>query len=134
MPELEPLSRSLEIQSMNPKAKTIQELKVQRHRKKLVQLRSSIAELVQEQRFHPESVILFGSYARGDFNGFSDIDLIVVDRSRDQAVRLAAVLQEQGLADDVLTFDMEQWSQKQVSKSAFWKSVREEYITLYEHA
>lgn len=119
---------------MNPKAKTIQELKVQRHRKKLVQLRSSIAELVQEQRFHPESVILFGSYARGDFNGFSDIDLIVVDRSRDQAVRLAAVLQEQGLADDVLTFDMEQWSQKQVSKSAFWKSVREEYITLYEYA
>ena len=79
-------------------------------------------------------MILFGSYARGDFNGFSDIDLIVVDRSRDQAVRLAAVLQEQGLADDVLTFDMEQWSQKQVSKSAFWKSVREEYITLYEHA
>ena len=119
---------------MNPKAKTIQELKVQRHRKKLVQLRSSIAELVQEQRFHPESVILFGPYPRGDFKGFSDIDLIVVDRSRDQAVRLAAVLQEQGLADDVLTFDMEQWSQKQVSKSAFWKSVREEYITLYEHA
>ena len=77
---------------MNPKAKTIQELKVHRHRRKLVQLRSSIAELVQEQRFHPESVILFGSYARGDFNGFSDIDLIVVDRSRDQADRFSNLI------------------------------------------
>ena len=51
----------------------------------------------------PQYVILFGSYARGDFNGFSDVDLIVVDHNRDQAERMACSIQEQGLADDLLT-------------------------------
>lgn len=46
-------------------------------------------------------MFLFGSHDRRDFNGFSDIDLIVVDRTRDQAVLLAAVLQEEGLTDSV---------------------------------
>jgi predicted nucleotidyltransferase len=30
------------------------------------------------QRFHPDKVILFGSHARGDASGDSDVDLLVV--------------------------------------------------------
>ena len=37
-------------------------------------------------------VILFGSYARGDFNGFSDVDLIVVQNRRlDSVIRVDAL-------------------------------------------
>ena len=67
----------------------------------------------------PQSVILFGSYARGDFNGFSDVDLIVVDQNWDQGQRLACSIQEQGLADDVLTLNSEEWNQKKKSDSFF---------------
>ena len=75
----------------------------------------------------PQFVILFGSYARGDFNGFSDVDLIVVDQNRDQAERLACSIQEQGLADDVLTLSSVEWNQKRnpirFSGNQFFKKV-----------
>ena len=79
-------------------------------------------------------VIFFGSYARGDFNGFSDVDLIVVDHNRDLAERLACSIQEQGLADDVLTLNSVEWNQKKKSYSFFWKSILQECICLYEHS
>ena len=82
----------------------------------------------------PQFVILFGSYARGDFNRFSDVDLIVVDKNRDQADRLACSIQEQGLADDVLTLNSVEWNQKKKSDSFFWKSILQESICLYEHS
>ncbi len=53
----------------------------------------------------PQLLILFGSYTRGDFNGFSDVDQIVVDQNRDQADQLACYIQEQELADDVLSLN-----------------------------
>ncbi len=75
-------------------------------------------------------MILFGSYARGDFNGFSDVDLIVVDHKRDQADRLACSIQEQGLADDLLTLNLVEWNQKKKSDSFFWKSILQESLCL----
>src|SRR5574341_332232 len=30
------------------------------------------------QKFNPNKIILFGSYARGNFHSFSDVDLLVV--------------------------------------------------------
>ena len=79
-------------------------------------------------------MILFKSYARGDFNGISDLDLIVVDHNRDQTERLACSIQEQGLEDDVLTLNSEEWNQKKNSNSFFWKSILQERICLYEHS
>jgi Predicted nucleotidyltransferases len=79
-------------------------------------------------------MILFGSYARGDFNGFSDVDLIVVDHNRNEAERLACSIQLQGLADDVLTLSSVEWNKKKKSDSFFWKSILQESICLYEHS
>jgi predicted nucleotidyltransferase len=41
---------------------------------------SQIEELAQRigREFHPERIVLFGSYARGPVTGDSDIDLLVV--------------------------------------------------------
>ena len=94
------------------KSRSIKELKAKKHHEKLSLLRASVKEIVHREKMEPQYVILFGSYARGDFNGFSDVDLIVVDHNRDQAERLACSIQEQGLADDVLTLNSEEWNQK----------------------
>ena len=94
------------------KSRSIKELKAEKHHEKLSLLRASVKEIVNREKMEPQFVILFGSYARGDFNGFSDVDLIVVDQNRDQADRLACSIQEQGLADDVLTLNLVEWNQK----------------------
>ena len=108
------------------KSRSIKELKAKKHHEKLSLLRASVKEIVHREKMEPQFVILFGSYARGDFNGFSDVDLIVVDHNRDQADRLACSIQEQGLADDVLTLNSEEWNQKKKSDSFFWKSILQE--------
>ena len=116
------------------KSRSIKELKAKKHHEKLSLLRASVKEIVLRGKMEPQFVILFGSYARGDFNGFSDVDLIVVDHNRNQAERLACSIQEQGLADDVLTLSSVEWNQKKKSDSFFWKSILQESKCLYEHS
>ena len=112
------------------KSRSIKELKAKKHHEKLSLLRASVKEIVNREKMEPQFVILFGSYARGDFNGFSDVYLIVVDQNRDQADRLTCSIQEQGLADDVLTLNSEEWNQKKKSDSFFWKSILQKYLAL----
>lgn len=68
----------------------------------------------------PERIILFGSRARGEAEGGSDVDLLVVDsepfgprRSRREALaRLYRSLQGMGVAKDILLFsahEVEYW-------------------------
>jgi predicted nucleotidyltransferase len=56
--------------------------------------------------FHPERIILFGSYARGDMRAKSDVDLLVVmpdgtDR-RQAAIAIHGALSGLGVAKDVV--------------------------------
>ena len=53
------------------------ELKVLISREEIQSLVNNIAA-----RFHPSKVILFGSYANGDPNPDSDVDLLVIMRHR----------------------------------------------------
>ena len=50
------------------------------------------------------SLWLFGSWARGDWDGFSDVDVLAVASNRDQASGLADAVLRHGMADDVLAF------------------------------
>ena len=45
-------------------------------------MQETILEMVQRiaRLFHPERIILFGSYARGDATADSDVDLLVIMR------------------------------------------------------
>src|SRR5947209_2502952 len=55
---------------------------------------------------HPEKIILFGSYARGDFIGDSDLDFLVilpaVEDTFDEMIRLERVLLSLPVPVDVL--------------------------------
>jgi predicted nucleotidyltransferase len=54
----------------------------------------------------PEQIILFGSYARGDFNPHSDLDLLVikerVDSTRAEAARIYRALADLAAPVDVV--------------------------------
>ena len=100
------------------KSRSIKELKAKKHHEKLSLLRASVKEILHREKMELQYVILFGSYVRGDFNGFSDVDLIVVDHNPDQAERLSCSIQEQGLADDVLTLSSVEWNRKKKSNDS----------------
>lgn len=87
---------------------------------------------------NPEKVILFGSYARGDADEGSDIDLLVVERGFDskhrEMVRLIEVLGPLLLPADVLVYsrdEVEEWGHL---PGTFLYEALNEGQTLYEAA
>jgi len=77
------------------------------------------------------SVWLFGSLARGDWDGFSDIDLLVVAANQDEAERAADQLMEAPVGDDVLAIDHNRWQAMANSPSPHWRAIRAQAIRLY---
>ena len=77
------------------------------------------------------SVWLFGSLARGDWDGFSDIDLLVVAANKDAAERVADQLIAALVGDDVLAIEHERWQAMDRSPSPHWRAIRAQAIRLY---
>ena len=73
----------------------------------------------------------YGSLAQGDWDGFSDIDLLVVAANQDAAERAADQLIEALVGDDVLAIDQERWQSMARSPSPHWRAIRAQAICLY---
>ena len=96
-----------------------------------------IKEIIVEN-YHPDKIVLFGSYARGDFDEQSDIDILVISdwendlpryrRGLDVRIKLSEV----ETPKDILFYthaDIERWSGV---KHAFVNEVLREGEILYE--
>lgn len=61
---------------------------------------------------HPEKIILFGSYARGDAREDSDLDLLVIEREvtarRKESAKIRRALRPLRVPVDVLVFSMDE--------------------------
>jgi predicted nucleotidyltransferase len=68
---------------------------------------------------------------QGDWDGFSDIDLLVVAANQDAAERAADQLMEALVGDDVLAIDQERWQAMARSPSPHWRAIRAQAICLY---
>jgi uncharacterized protein len=89
------------------------------------------------REFHPEKIILFGSYAYGSPTEDSDVDLLVVmphkGRSVQQAVRINLRLQAP-FAMDLVVRKPKQMSQRLALGDSFVREISEKGRVLYEAA
>jgi len=110
----------------------------------MVGIQDSVNKHIQEMverivtQFHPEKIILFGSYARGDGTADSDVDLLVVmdveDSKRRRAVEIDLSLEGIPLpADIIVTTPKELGSYRDTIGSIIREAVHEGKV-LYERA
>jgi predicted nucleotidyltransferase len=87
---------------------------------------------------HPEKIILFGSYARGDFDKNSDLDLLVllrgVESRFDEMVRLRHALSDIPMAIDLIVYSVERVTERQHLRGTMLYHALQEGRVLYEAA
>jgi predicted nucleotidyltransferase len=87
------------------------------------------------ERFHPDKIILFGSYAYGTPTPDSDVDLLVVMPTRnqsEQAVRIDEAIDERGFALDLLVRTPKVIEERLRWGDWFIKEIMERGKVLYE--
>jgi predicted nucleotidyltransferase len=87
---------------------------------------------------HPDKIILFGSYARGDFHEQSDLDLLVIlpaVQSRfDEMIRLRSVLRDIPMAIDVVVYSVDRVNERQHLRGTMLYHALREGRVLYDAA
>jgi predicted nucleotidyltransferase len=90
------------------------------------------------KQFHPQKIILFGSYASGRPTGDSDVDLfIVMPRAREQGERVSVQIRHAVPRDFPL--DLVVWTPTEVAKRLRWgdtflREIMEKGEVMYEAA
>ena len=114
------------------------QLRQLRHQQWLAQLRRGLEALIQADehidRQRPDQIYLFGSRARGDWDGLSDTDLLVVAATQEGADDWANSVMESGLAQDVLSLTRQAWSELPNSPSLIWRRVAQDAQPLLGHS
>ena len=76
------------------------------------------------------SLWLFGSWARGDWDGFSDVDVLAVAPNRSQASALADAVLDLGMADDVLALTDAEWQERRNGDDPYWRAIGRDAVRL----
>jgi len=80
---------------------------------------------------HPGgSLWLFGSWARGDWDGFSDVDVLAIAPNRSQASELADAVLDLGMADDVLALTDAEWLERRNGDDPYWRAIGRDAVRL----
>lgn len=100
---------------------TLAAIPEQRRSKRLADLRHGVAAAVAGQ---PNTEVwLFGSLARGDWDAYSDVDLLAIGPSESAAEALADALLSAHLGDDVLPLTHERWHELRSSEHPYWRAI-----------
>jgi predicted nucleotidyltransferase len=80
---------------------------------------------------HPGGEVwLFGSLARGTWDAYSDVDLLAIAPSQQQADALADALLDARLGDDVLALSQERWQQLKGGDDPYWRAIGRDALRL----
>jgi predicted nucleotidyltransferase len=113
---------------MDQRLSTFETLRRREHGRRISVLRQRLPDALGGVEC---SVYLFGSLARGDWDGFSDTDLLVVAASRELAEQAAERLERAQVGDDVLALDHDHWQAMDHSPSPHWRSIRAQALRLF---
>ncbi len=104
------------------------------HRVPMRAIHSVVGKIVE--RFHPEKVILFGSYAYGRPGPESDVDLLVVMRtslrSRQQRLEISRALSPRPFPMDILVRTPEELEERLAQGDVFLHEVVTRGKVIYE--
>ena len=114
----------------SPTTISLAALRTQRHTQWLRALGLSLREFVESKLEGPDQIYPFGSRARGDWDGLSDTDLLVVAANKDLADTWADQVLDSDLAEDVIGLDREAWAQLPQSNSVVWRNAAKVAIPL----
>ncbi len=103
-------------------------IREQRHGARLTPLRVGAAKVAASQP--GGEVWLFGSMARGNWDGCSDVDLLAIAPSQQQADALADALLDARLGDDVLALSQERWQQLKQGDDPYWRAIGRDALSL----
>ena len=111
---------------------SFQDLRQRRHTQWLTDLTRKVQAVIKSNGEPSLQVYLFGSRARGDWDGLSDTDLLVVADTKHEAERWADLLLDSGIAQDVIGLDREAWQHLPNHSSAIWRHVARDAMPLTE--
>lgn len=105
---------------------TLAAIRERKRNAKLEQLRQGARAAIAP---YPEAQVwLFGSLARGDWDAYSDVDLLAIAPTQAEAEALADELL--GLGDDVLALSSEQWQQRCSGDDPYWRAIGRDALRL----
>jgi len=104
-------------------------LKQQKHQKEIEKIVKQIRE-----KYNPEKIILFGSFAYGKPRENSDVDLIVIKKTKERftqrLIKIAGAISS-FLGTDILVYTPEEWQQAIEEENYFIKEVAQKGKVLY---
>jgi predicted nucleotidyltransferase len=109
-------------------ATTVAGIRAQRRNARIAGLREAIQPLLGDP--DREEVWLFGSWARGDWDAYSDVDLLAIAPDQEGAEALADALRARGLADDVIALTQEEWVRRRQGEDPWWRGIGRDAIRL----
>ncbi|MEX1316209.1 MAG: nucleotidyltransferase domain-containing protein [Synechococcaceae cyanobacterium] len=107
---------------------TLAAIRKQRRSDRLAALRQGAAAVVAAHA--NGQVWLFGSLARGDWDAYSDVDLLAIAPSQAAAEALADSLLAARLGDDVLPLSAERWQQLRAGDDPYWQAIGRDALRL----
>ena len=103
-------------------------IRERKREKRIHALRSQAGSLLT--MFDGCSLWLFGSLARGDWDAFSDVDVLAVGRDQGCADRLADQVLARGMADDVIPLTVQEWQKLRQGHDPYWRAIAADSLCL----
>lgn len=104
------------------------------------QLQKIIQQIIKDlMPYNPEKIILFGSAVKGRMDEHSDIDIIVIKKTKERFLqrlkKVALMLPSRERVADVLVYTPEEFKQMNSDEyNPFFRNIRNEGKIIYEKA